>query len=584
MATVYRGRHTTLAREVAIKVLHPHLSSSQRNRKRFAREARTIEHLHHENILEIFDYSGDEADECYIVTEFLHGLTLTDWIVRVGRMPSEIAAQIGISLSRALDYAHQSGVLHRDLKPDNVMVRPDGVVKLMDFGIARFLDESQVTMTGALVGSPAYMSPEQAREGDLDGRSDLFSLGTLLFQLVTGHLPFGGSNPSVILKNIIEGNRPAVTELAGTVSPALADVIERLLQPDREQRFNRAADVTEALQACFEETGFSPELPEWQLVKFLDDPKGYEQRLNQWLNGVLLERGKAHLQSGDALSALRQFNRLLSFDEENAEVLALVQGLHTDPTPDPPQASSSRRWWALGAGALAVTAAITLGVASQQEARMTEAQAALPEEPPPEPLPLPPPEMPIAAIEPPPLKTEPAPARRLEIGPHKADPAPPKLSVIQPLAPAEDDQRPARVTFQVTGDGWAEVVCDNKHRIGKTRPPNNVVDISPGTHRCKYSSPYILDENVEFTVLPGQTHTVSVPVRARPLVIPIDKSCAETCEILRDGVSIGAVSGLGGAVEIQSPGDPHQLQARCGGKHWTLEVQGTARPLTCESP
>ena len=206
-----------LDRQVAIKVLHPHLSSSQRNRSRFAREARAIEHLRHENILEIYDYSGVDAADCYIITEFVPGVTLSNFREEHGALPSEIVALIGISLGEALAYAHVSGILHRDLKPENVMIRRDGEAKLMDFGIARFLNESQVTMTGALVGSPAYMSPEQATERELDQRSDLFSLGTLLYEIATGHLPFTGSNPSLILKKIIDGERPGVTELAPTL-------------------------------------------------------------------------------------------------------------------------------------------------------------------------------------------------------------------------------------------------------------------------------------------------------------------------------------------------------------------------------
>ena len=122
MATVYRGRHCTLNREVAIKVLHPHLSSSARNRKRFAREARAIEHLKHDNILKIFDYSGVDTSDCYIITEFVNGNTLTGLMDRCGRLPSEITCMIGIRLAEALCYAHQSGILHRDLVPNIIFI------------------------------------------------------------------------------------------------------------------------------------------------------------------------------------------------------------------------------------------------------------------------------------------------------------------------------------------------------------------------------------------------------------------------------------------------------------------------------
>ncbi|HCH66108.1 MAG TPA: serine/threonine protein kinase, partial [Deltaproteobacteria bacterium] len=153
MATVYLGRHTTLGREVAIKVLHPHLSASERNRVRFAREARAIEHLDHEHVLRIYDYSGTETQDCYIVTEFVDGVTLQQLIAQTRRIPGEVVTLIALELADALGYAHDLSIIHRDLKPENVMVRRDGVVKLMDFGIARFLDEVNLTVTGALVGT-----------------------------------------------------------------------------------------------------------------------------------------------------------------------------------------------------------------------------------------------------------------------------------------------------------------------------------------------------------------------------------------------------------------------------------------------
>jgi tRNA A-37 threonylcarbamoyl transferase component Bud32 len=350
MATVYRGRHANLGREVAIKVLHPHLSSSVRNRQRFAREARAIEHLRHPNILEIFDYSGVDADDCYIVTEFVPGHTLTELVARVHRVPSEVAAVIGLALAEALAAAHRSGVLHRDLKPDNVMVRVDGRVKLMDFGIARFLDETQVTMTGALVGSPAFMSPEQARESDLDARSDLFSLGTLLFYLVSGELPFAGSNPSLILKNIIEGRRPAVTELLPCVNPRLADVIERLLSTRREDRFPSASTTAVALREALDEVGFDPDAERWALQRYLLDPAAYEADLDAWLREALIPRARALMDDGDALAALRLANRLLSLEEDHPEALALVQGFHG--LTEPARSAPAGRGWVVALAAL----------------------------------------------------------------------------------------------------------------------------------------------------------------------------------------------------------------------------------------
>ena len=188
MATVYRGRHLTLGRDVAIKVLHPHLSSSPRNRRRFAREARAIEHLNHPHILQIFDYSGVDTDDCYIVTEFVEGATLKQLLEERGRLDSETVILLGIRLTEALAYAHREGIVHRDLKLENVMLRRDGTLKLMDFGIARFMEDAQVTIAGALVGSPAYMSPEQAR-GDIeniDARSDVWSMGAVLYEILAG--------------------------------------------------------------------------------------------------------------------------------------------------------------------------------------------------------------------------------------------------------------------------------------------------------------------------------------------------------------------------------------------------------------
>lgn len=340
MARVYRGRHLTLERDVAVKILHPHLSSVERNRIRFEREARAIEALSHENILKIFDYSGKENAVCYIVTEFIEGVTLKEVLEEQTRMPSEIVGLIGYRLASALAYAHGRGIIHRDIKPENVMIRRDGVIKLMDFGIARVLDENSVTLTGGLVGSPAYMSPEQAADAPLDLRTDLFSLGTLLYRCVTGMLPFNGTSAPVILRAILEGDYPDPLDIEPGMAPTLARIIERLLQNAPDERYPSADALKADLGAFLAESEFPPR--DEELKRYLADPEAYCDALNRRLVEVLTEVGRRAIASGNALGALKHLNRVLSLDEDNAEALALVRGLH-DETP------GDRRIWRKGA-------------------------------------------------------------------------------------------------------------------------------------------------------------------------------------------------------------------------------------------
>jgi serine/threonine-protein kinase len=192
MAVVYKATDTSLQREVAVKVLHPHLASHDEARRRFEREAQAVAKLRHENILEIFDYSGKESSESYIVTEFIRGRTLKGFMTEHTLGYPEIAAMITAEVCRALSHAHALGVLHRDVKPENIMIRDDGVLKLTDFGIAQIVDAQRMTVTGQLLGSPAYMSPEHVEGKPLDFRTDVFSVGILLYQLSTGCPSRGG--------------------------------------------------------------------------------------------------------------------------------------------------------------------------------------------------------------------------------------------------------------------------------------------------------------------------------------------------------------------------------------------------------
>ena len=556
MATVYRARHTSLGRDVAIKVLHPHLSSSARNRERFAREARAIAHLDHDGVLKIFDYSGIDTDECYIVTELVDGPTLQSLISEHERLPSELLLLVAHQLVAALGYAHSLGIVHRDLKPENVMVRKDGAVKLMDFGIARFLDEVNLTMTGALVGSPAYMSPEQALEKPVDARSDLFSLGTLLFHAVTGQLPFSGSNPSLILRNIIEGRRPEVLELAPDANDGLAELIERLLQTDAGDRPASCEAALAEVEAALAAVEVDPADPTWSVQRWLLDPQGWAAQAQAHLRGVLLRRGKDRLSAGDHLGALRVFNRLLSIDEDNAEVLTLVQGMHTTGKGEG-HGRSALPW-------LAAAAALLLGT--------TLAWAFWPDPPPaalinvgespaaevkPAPLPESPAPQPVVAPEPSPAPTPAAEPRPVKISPVYRQ-SPPR----RPPPPGPDGLpvEPGRITVVVPGS-WGRIYIDNT-LIGRTGEVG-VMKVTPGRHTLRVENDLSLPWDRPFDVAPGEQLDFSPPLVPKPATAQLPPTVAGDCLVALDGVGRGAVSALGGEVPIRDPRSPHVIELRC---------------------
>ena len=299
MAAVYRGRDTALDREVAVKLLHPHLASSAEARARFSREARAVARLSHPSILEIFDYSGDDAPEAFLVTEFIRGRTLRAYAAEVGFGYPDVALLVGRALADALVHAHSAGVIHRDLKPENVLVQeaPRPAVKLADFGIARILaSDERMTMTGALVGSPHHMAPEIIEGKEADARSDLFSLGTLLYWLATGRLPFAAANPTAILRRVLDGDYEDPRACDARVSDALAALLAQLLAVEPERRPQRAADVRDILDGQLAEVGL--ERPAEELTEFLADPEAYRATFADRAVRALVTRGDAALRVG----------------------------------------------------------------------------------------------------------------------------------------------------------------------------------------------------------------------------------------------------------------------------------------------
>ncbi len=322
MAVVYRAHDPTLDREVAIKVLHPHLAQDPESRMRFEREAKAAARLRHPNIVEVYEFSegGDEAS--FMVTELLEGPTLRRFLEGRKAVPAEIASAIGVVLCDALICAHAQGVVHRDVKPDNLMLSK-GRLKLTDFGIAHVADQREMTATGQVLGSPAHMAPEQIEGTLVDARTDIFAAGTVLYLLATGHLPFDGPNPHSLLRKILDGDYPDPLRTSPEIGHRFAAIVRRAMSRIPDDRFHDAAALREALLSLCAEVGWDD--PARELNRYFADPDGVTARLQETLIAKLPALGLAARSRGDLPEAMGYFNRALAIDPGNAKVLAMVR-------------------------------------------------------------------------------------------------------------------------------------------------------------------------------------------------------------------------------------------------------------------
>lgn len=352
MATVYKARDTELRREVAVKVLFPHLCKRADLVTRFQREARAQAALDHPNILRVMDVGGARGEEPsdpatappmeppYIVMELVRGTSLKDFFAahtaQHGRPLGEVVAAIGAVMCDALAEAHAAGIVHRDVKPANIMASLEGRVVLADFGVARVEDDSLVTRSGALVGTPTFMSPEQASGRELDRRSDIYSLGATLYWLATGVAPFSGNTAQVVWA-ITHGEATPPLRRNPAMGTDLARCIERMMARQPQDRFQSAAETRVELERIVHASGMdgpagaaAAAASDRLLAGFFTDPVGFTAALGRAVVAASLAQAHEAARRGASARAMALADRVLALEPggpSSEQALALVESL-----------------------------------------------------------------------------------------------------------------------------------------------------------------------------------------------------------------------------------------------------------------
>jgi len=490
MSVVYRGLDTSLHREVAVKVLHPHLARQQDARARLAREARAVARLQHPNILEVFDFADPSSTEdAFLVTELVRGETLKCFAERERLFPPELAALVIQQLARALGHAHEAGVIHRDLKPENVMVRDDGVLKLMDFGIARVLDPGErMTVTGALVGSPAYMAPEVIDGEPATPESDVFSLGTLLYWLWTGTLPFAAPSTPATLKRILAGTYEDPRGVCPAISDALVRVLDTCLAHEPSNRFATARQLELALAEPLDDLGLTD--AETLLATFFADPEGARTVLVQRLVSTLLARGAEEAAAGRLPRALARVDQALALEPDAPAARALLEKLQTSLR----HGRARRRTWVVAGSGAAVVGIVAGAIAFLRTEHLPDAVGASATF-----------VTPSATLAPAPRVVDPEPA---------GGPVPTRVTEPSPTFVTPAASRPAPVRYQVLVRPYGWLSVDG----GKSSEALSVhtLSLTPGHHQLRVSCQWCDDQVVPVDVLAGKPETLAIPARLKP--------------------------------------------------------------------
>ena len=575
MAKVFRAHDSVLDRIVAIKILHDDLSEAETIRARFLREARIVARLRHPHVVEIYDIidlpSASGEHNTGMVMELIEGADLARAVEPCPQLSPELAILLVRQIGDALAFAHDQGIIHRDVKPANVLIDRSGRVKLSDFGIAKVTHGTQLTQTGGFLGTPAYIAPEVCRGEDSSPLSDEYALTALLYELLTGRLPFEGSNPLAVLTAIQNGRYPNPRELNPDVDARLESIVARGMAGDPTQRF---ADLPAFIEVISAHTPpLSADKERRICAKLLEDP-AEASAMATMASGrparAPTPPRPSKRVSGDAPS------------NPNLSITSMPKGEVAQPTRvTVPASTESRRSRASTIAIAAAIGGIAIGLAvapltagrdgtpSEPEPSTTAAATAIPTAPPPVRSPAPePPAVPVAAPEPEPEPVaaapdaptptppeaaapvvvkpvaapttrkrrasrttaratrppapDPQPTRRDEDQPRPAPkPAAPPVPAEEPALPpppattsrpAADSSTPGKLVLRTAP--WAEVFVAGKSR-GRT-PYLKDLSLPPGRHIVVLRNPGLPERQVAIDILSGQTVTRRIDLRKSP--------------------------------------------------------------------
>jgi serine/threonine protein kinase len=515
MGVVYLARDLELDETVALKVLRTEIAGSEEAARRFRSEIKLARRIRHRNVCAIHEY-GQDGPLRFIVMEYVEGSTLRQILRQRGRLPAGEAFDMAIEVAEGLQAVHDAGIIHRDLKATNVMRDRAGTIRLMDFGIAKQLqqeDTTGITATAQMVGTPEYMSPEQVRSEKLDGRSDVYSLGILIFELFTGELPFRGDTPMSVILAHLETPPPLDGARATWLPRSLVPILRKALAKDRNERYRSPREVAEALRAA-----------------------------RAALAGPTLVQARPPVQRGAAAPPLEApapdplaVSRATPVGTPTPVVPATAPmprpARREKPAPGSRPRAYRARYLVGGGAALAVLAIV---VASMLPWPSPPGPSAAPAAPAPSTVPAtPPPAVSLSTPEPPPPRARiPLPAATAK--PASVDSAPPPVAAQvrstptpTPLRAPEASAAPAKAptpaveaangTLRLRVVPWAEVSLDGRP-LGTT--PLRPLSLPPGSHTVRLQHPSYRPLQKRFDIRPGETFVLEVDLGEEAFPVP----------------------------------------------------------------